>query len=138
MASERGAGFVVSAMLFAAACGGDGSSGVDTSALDAAASHDPVDSGAPHVSDGSAAHDATLGEAGDDDNDASSADDVAAPSPSPRKQVLDAIAALEGKTIAGQHNKYNSTPAVSTDWIHTNTGKVPRCGARTSASGKTR
>ncbi|MFI5301802.1 MAG: glycoside hydrolase family 26 protein [Polyangiales bacterium] len=52
-----------------------------------------------------------------------------APAPtvrSPRQQVLDTLANQQGKrTLAGQHNKYNSTPSVSTDWITTNTGKTP-------------
>jgi hypothetical protein len=42
-----------------------------------------------------------------------------------KQQVLDDFAAVtaEKKTIAGQHNKYNDTPAVSSDWIESHTGK---------------
>lgn len=47
------------------------------------------------------------------------------PVSTPKQQVLDYFAAVtaEKKTIAGQHNKYNDTPAVSSDWIEGHTGK---------------
>jgi mannan endo-1,4-beta-mannosidase len=43
-----------------------------------------------------------------------------------RQKVLGYLESVKGKkTIAGQHNKYNSTPAISTNDIDTITGKFP-------------
>jgi hypothetical protein len=48
------------------------------------------------------------------------------PTASPKQKVLDFITCTSGKkTITGQHNKFNSSPSVSTDWIKTDTGKTP-------------
>lgn len=45
---------------------------------------------------------------------------------SARQKVLDYLAGVSGdKTIAGQHNKYSTTPASSTDEIKSITGKTP-------------
>ena len=48
------------------------------------------------------------------------------------RQMPDYFAAVTAakKTIAGQHNKFNDTPAVSTDWIksHTSVGGATRAG----------
>lgn len=56
--------------------------------------------------------------------------DGVTPAPPPavtaRAKVLAYLASIQGsKTIAGQHNKDNTQPSVSTDWITTNTGKTP-------------
>ncbi len=44
-----------------------------------------------------------------------------------KKKVLDYIASVTAakSTIAGQHDKFNDTPAVSADWIEGHTGKRP-------------
>jgi hypothetical protein len=52
--------------------------------------------------------------------------DAAAPPLTAKQKVLAFFASIEGqKTVAGQHNKFNSGPADSTSWIQTNTGKTP-------------
>jgi mannan endo-1,4-beta-mannosidase len=48
------------------------------------------------------------------------------PTQTSRAKVLAYLAAISGKrTLSGQHNKYNATPSVSSDAIHTTTGKAP-------------
>ncbi len=43
-----------------------------------------------------------------------------------KQLVLDFVASVSGnEVISGQHNKYNTTPRVSTEWIHDHTGKYP-------------
>ena len=75
-------------------------------------------------------------DAGTSDGAAPVPRDAAAPPPSDadstppavvaRAKVLAYLASISGKeTLSGQHNKYNSTPSVSSDWIKTHTGKAP-------------
>ena len=43
-----------------------------------------------------------------------------------KQLVLDFVGSVSGKeVISGQHNKYNTAPRASTDWIHDHTGKYP-------------
>lgn len=43
-----------------------------------------------------------------------------------REHVLDYVNSIAGsKTVAGQHNKFNATPASAMEWIQDHTGKTP-------------
>jgi hypothetical protein len=108
-----------------AGCGGENHSGAPGEGAGPGASSDGGGAGDGVGAGGDAS--SAAGDAGTGTVTPPQDDGGASPSPpTARQQVLDYLGAIEGhQTIAGQHNKINATPAVSTNDILSLTGKTP-------------
>jgi mannan endo-1,4-beta-mannosidase len=119
--ARAGASTVAFALAFGlapAACD-SGEATVGATSLDGAAAPGPPSSADARAAESSADAEALPS------SDAAQTPDAPAAS-SARSKVLDYIASIKGKkTISGQHNKFNTTPAISSDWIKSHTGKQP-------------